>query len=95
MEMCLASVPRQAIYDCGGLDEEYDKGAACSEKEMCVRMDKMGYQFYIDQGIEYRAVQHPRLTKEWDEKYLIASNMYQKHMQEIFSGQRLRLKYVV
>lgn len=95
MEMCLASVPRQAIYDCGGLDEEYDKGAACSEKEMCTRMDKLGYKFYIDQGIEYRAVQHPRLTKEWDEKYVIASNMYQKHMQEIYTGKRLRLKYVV
>ena len=94
-EMCMASIPTKAVKDVGGLDEDYDYGAACSEKEMCLRMDKLGYQFYIDQGIEYRALHHDRLSKEWDEKYLIASEMYMRHGQEIADGKRIKLNYVV
>lgn len=94
MELCIASLPKQAILDCGGIDEEYDKGAAVGEKEMCWRMDQLGYKFYIDQTIEYRAIQHPRLTKDWDEKYKISSALYIKHINEIKTGQRVRLSFV-
>ncbi len=94
VEMCLCSIPTKAVKDVGGLDEEYDKGAAISEKEMCYRMDKLEYEFYIDQGIEYRAMHHPRLSKDWDEKYAIACDMYKKHLDEISRGERLKLTYV-
>ena len=57
-------------------------------------MDKLGYQFYIDQGIEYRAIYHDRLSKDWDEKYLIASQMYFKHHQEILNGKREKINYL-
>lgn len=88
MEMALCSVPKQALLDCGGIDEEYDKGAAVGEKEMCWRLDKLGYIFFIDQTLEYRAVKHPRLTKDWDEKYKIASDLYVKHTTELQQGTR-------
>ncbi len=91
MELCIASIPRQAIIECGGIDEEYDKGAAVGEKEMCWRLDQLGYKFFIDQTIEYRAIQHPRLSKDWDEKYKISSALFIKHMSEIQSGQRQKL----
>ena len=96
MEMCLASVPTQAIYDCGGLDEEFDKYSAMSEKEMCYRMDKLGYSFWIDQGIEYRALQHGRIggEEEWDKHYFLGQDYYQNCLRDIAQGKRLKLNYV-
>jgi glycosyltransferase involved in cell wall biosynthesis len=88
MEMCLCSIPRQAILDCGGLDEEYDKGAAIGEKEMCWRLDQMGYKFYIEQSIEYRALYHPRLSKDWDKYYKVSSKIFIEHMKQINEGTR-------
>lgn len=89
MEMSLCSVPKQAILDCGGIDEEYDKCPAVGEKEMCFRIDKLGYKFYIDQTIEYRALHHERLTKDWDQKYLeISTPLFTRHMMELAHGKR-------
>jgi len=94
MELCVASFPMQAVIDVGGVDEEYDKGAACSEKEMMLRMYTAGYKLYIDQTIEYRAIQHPRISKEWDEKYIIACRLFDKHRKEIADGTRLKVDFV-
>lgn len=94
MELCIGSFPRRAVYDVGGIDEEYDKGAALSEKEMFIRIQRMGYKLYIDQSLEYRAIKHDRLSKDWDEKYKIAVELYTKHIKEIISGDRLYLDYL-
>jgi hypothetical protein len=95
MEMAVCSVPKQAVLDCGGIDEDYDKGAAVGEKEMCWRLDKLGYKFYIDQTIEYRAIHHPRLSEDWDEKYKVSSAMFVEHMNQLQQGQRtLNVGYV-
>jgi hypothetical protein len=89
MEMTFCSIPKQALIDCGGIDEEYDKGAAVGEKEMCWRLDKLGYKFYLDQSIEYRALHHPRLQgNKWDEAYKISSEIFIRHMQELMNGTR-------
>ncbi len=88
MEMAVCSVPKKALLDCGGIDEEYDKGAAVGEKEMCWRLDLLGYKFYIDQSIEYRAIKHPRLSSQWDEKYKISSDLFRKHVKEMIDGKR-------
>lgn len=94
MELCIASFPRQAILDVGGVDEEFDKYAALSEKEMMARMYKAGYKTYIDQSIEYRAIKHERLSKEWDARYQAGWPYYEKCMREIEAGTRLRLDFV-
>lgn len=89
MEMAVCSVPKQAILDCGGIDEDYDKGPAVGEKEMCFRLDKLGYKFYIDQSIEYRAIHHPRLTNDWDEMYFkVTAPMFTEHIRQLNLGQR-------
>jgi GT2 family glycosyltransferase len=90
-ELCVASIPRQAILDVGGVDEEFDKFAALSEKEMCLRIDKLGYKFYLDQSLEYRALHHERLTKDWDERYNKGLEYYAKCIHEIGEGKRLCL----
>lgn len=94
MELCVASFPRQAVLDVGGVEEEYDKGAAVSEKEMMLRMYVSGYKLYIDQTIEYRAIQHDRISKEWDARYAVACDMFYRHKQDIQAGLRLKLDYV-
>ncbi len=90
MEMCLASIPRQAILDCGGLDEIYDTCPAVSEKEMCWRLDDLGYKFYIDQSIEYRALHHDRIKGDlWDKLYFEKTTpLFTKHMEERNLGKR-------
>ena len=95
IEFTLASIPKQAIYDAGGLDEKFDFGAACGEKELLFRMDKLGYKTYLDQSINYKAEHHERLTKDWDEKYKIASDYFQKCIEDVNMGTRpMQLGYV-
>lgn len=93
-ELCVASLPRQAILDVGGVDEEFDKYAALSEKEMCTRIDRLGYKFYLDQTLEYRAIKHDRLTKDWDEKYKLGINYFNQCVNEVISGKRLKLNFL-
>lgn len=89
MEMSMCSVSRQAVIDCGGVDEEYDKGPGVQEKEMCLRLRILGYDTYLDQNIEYKAIHHPRLTNDWDDKYWsITAPMFKKHVQELGLGRR-------
>lgn len=94
LEFCVASISKQAIIDVGGIDEEFDKYAALSEKEMCYRMDRLGYKFYIDQTLEYRALKHPRLSEEWDERYLKGCEYYTRCLDEIAQGRRLHLEFL-
>jgi hypothetical protein len=97
MELCIASLPLQAIKEVGGIDEEFDKYAALSEKEMCYRMDKLGYKFFIDQTIEYRAIKHPRIggNEKWDTAYEAGCVYYQNCLREISDGKRLKLDYLM
>jgi len=94
LELCIASLPRKAVFGVGGVDENFDKGAAVSEKEMCLRMERFGYKFYLDESIEYRALYHPRLSKEWDEKYTIACNLFNIFAEDIKAGIRKKLNYL-
>ncbi len=94
LELCLGSIPRSAIFWVGGLDENFDKYAALSEKEMALRMDKAGYKFYIDQSIEYRAIKHGRLNGDWDQKYHEGVKYFQKCVHEIVNGDRMRVDFL-
>lgn len=94
MELCIASFPKQAVIDIGGFDEKYDQGAALSEKEAMLRAQKMGYKMYLDQTLEYRAISHPRLSKEWDDKYKIATEMYLQDIKDVIAGKRSSLDYL-
>ena len=88
-ELCLASIPKKAIYEVEGIKEIYDTGAALSEKEMCIRIGRLGYKFFFDKSIEYRAIKHERLhgTEEWDKHYQIAQQLFSQHLKEIEKGQ--------
>lgn len=94
IEFTLCAVPRQAFFDVGGFDEEFDKYAALSEKELMYRIDKLGYKSYIDQTIEYRALKHERLSKDWDQRYFAGFPYYEKCLKEVREGKRLKLDYL-
>lgn len=89
MEMTMCSIPKQALLDCGGIDEEYDKANGAQEKEMCFRLRELGYQFFIDHTIEYRAIKHGRLTENWDEVYKnVTTPLFVRHMNELATHTR-------
>lgn len=89
MEMSMCSIPRRAIWECGGIDEEYDKGPGVQEKEMCLRLEVLGWEMWIDQTIEYKAEEHGRLTEDWDDKYWsVTAPMYKRHVQEMLNVER-------
>jgi hypothetical protein len=89
MEMVMCSVPKQAILECGGIDEAYDTCNGAQEKEMCWRLNKLNWDFYQDQSIEYRAIHHPRLTEDWDKVYVEKTTpLFVKHMNELTAGTR-------
>jgi len=91
LELCIASLPLKGVREVGGFDEKFDKFPAWSEKELCCRMEKLGYTFWIDQSIEYRAIYHPRLSPDWDKKYPESTAYFQKCYKEIQEGKRLHL----
>lgn len=89
MEMTLCSIPKQALIECGGIDEIYDTCYGCQEKEMCWRLNRMNWDFYIDHGIEYRAIHHPRLTDDWDKIYKEKTTpIFVEHMRQMTAGER-------
>lgn len=89
VEFAMCSVPKQALLECGGFDEEYDTCPAVGEKEMCWRLNRMNWDFYIDHTLEYRAIHHPRLSEDWDKLYKEKTTpLFIKHMQEITDGTR-------
>lgn len=94
MEFRIASMPRRAIQAVGGMDEEYDKAAAVSEKEICLRMGSLGYVFFVDETIAYKFYQHEPHGKEWDKKYKEAIKLVNHHYNEMVAGRRLYLNYV-
>ena len=94
IEWTVCSVPKKALYEIGGIDEEYDKYAALSEKDANHRMSKLGYKHYLDQSIEYRAIHHPRLNNEWDKRYQEGCKAYIKHGEQIIKGERLKLAFL-
>jgi hypothetical protein len=84
MEMTMSSIPKQAILECGGIDEEYDQANGAQEKEMCFRLRELGWKLFLDHTIEYRAIHHPRLTDDWDEVYKNKTTpLFVRHMTEL------------
>ena len=88
VEFTLCSIPKQALIDVGGIDEKFDEGAAVGEKEMLMRIDLAGYETYLDQSILYKAEHHPRMTKDWDEKFKVASDYFTACRNGIMNGTR-------
>ena len=90
IEWTAVSIPTKALEAIGGLDGTYDQVAALGEKEAMLRASRAGFEAYLDQSIQYRALRHDRVRGqvEWDEAYARGCDLYLKHVNEIQSGIR-------
>lgn len=69
IEWNLASIPKQAIYDVGGFDEEMDRKYGMDGYSVNDRINLLGgYDFKLDQSIRSYSLEHGRLNGEaWDQ----------------------------
>jgi len=88
MEFRVAAVPKQMWTDVGGVDEGYDKVAALSEKEFCIRGGMLDYRFFLDRRIEYRFVRHEDHGQPWNDAYEKGCVLFNEHMEGLKKGTR-------
>lgn len=90
MEMACAMLPRDDLLAVGGFDEEYDQVAGLSEKECCIRMQRAGARFVLDESISYRNWTHPKPEwPDWNQRYEKACAKFNRDVADIMSGSRL------
>lgn len=89
-ELSFCSVPRQDVIDVGGFDEEYDRVAGMSEKELAGRLHANGCQFYLGMGCEHRILTHRKeVTAEaWDRAFAEGCKRFERDMVAIKDGSR-------
>lgn len=81
IEANLCSIPRQALYDVGGFDEDMDKWYGLDFFNVAQRIDKFGgYDFKIDQTIKSYSLEHGRLSKDWDKNNWMFGDRYNNHI---------------
>ena len=94
-ELCIASLPMKGVRKIGGFDEIWDRFPGWSEKDLACRLTKIGYKCYIDHGLQFRAIHHPRLEGDkWHEKFPESSKYFMKCLNEIQENKRLKLNYL-
>jgi hypothetical protein len=93
-DQALCSIPRRAVYDVGGVEEEFDKVASNGEQEMLERMIQAGYTTWVDQDVKYVAKYHERLNVDWNRKFAEGRELYFKYKPSILAGDRLKLEYI-
>lgn len=90
-EAAMCSMSKSEILKVGGFDEDYDRGAGNSEKELAYRMYANGYRFAIDPKIPIRIWQHGKASDtEWDAAYAVSSKMWAEHYRQIAAGERTK-----
>lgn len=74
-------IPKQALYDIGGMDEWLDfVGYGGDQLQAVERMDACGWKFFIDQTNESFTIRHDRSEfggqEEWDKNHVILNGKY-------------------
>lgn len=93
-------VPRQALVDVGGFDEELDQlGFGMDGYQVNERMDAVGYKFYIDQSCESFTVRHDRSDfggeDNWNKHNNLSNGQYKKRKNFLkLTNQWPKLKYL-
>lgn len=88
IEWNLCSVPRQALYEVGGFDEELDQWYGMDGYSVNDRISMIGgYEFKLDQLIKSYSMTHGR-AQDWEEKNAI-HGPYQAKRSEYLKNPRL------
>lgn len=88
IEWNYCAVPRQAILDVGGFDEEMDKYSSLCGLDVLDRLNIVGgWEFYLDQTNKSYSLEHPRYAN-WEEN-LPFREAYPKRLLEYKENPRL------
>lgn len=84
------AIPKQAIIDIGGMDEQLDfLGYGGDQLQAVERMDACGWKFYLDQTNESYTVRHNRDDfggeSEWDKHHVLFNGRYDARKAELIS----------
>lgn len=95
IEWNLCSVPKQAVYDVGGFDEQMDfMGYGMDALGVNERIDTYGgYDFKIDQTIVSFSLVHDR-PKDWDKNNLLNGGYNERKKSLIDNGEYPTLEYL-
>lgn len=86
IEANLCSIPKQAMYEVGGFDEQMDfEGYGFDARGVFERLDYLGYKFKIDQSIKSYSLEHGR-PGGWDEHNMI--NKWNEYKKQQFDSKR-------
>lgn len=91
------AIPKQAILDIGGMDEELDLlGYGGDQLQICERLNEAGAHFYLDQSNESFTLRHDRSDfggdKNWNENHVVLNGVYDirlKHLKQTKQWPRL------
>lgn len=93
VEANFCAIPKQALLDVGGFDEEMDEWFGMDARGVLERIDLMGgYKFYLDQANESFSLEHDR-PQGWDEHNLV-NNWWQWKQQNLDSKRYPILQYL-
>lgn len=86
-----AAIPKQAILDVGGFDEEMDCVYGLDWYSVNYRAAKLGYKYYLDQSNKSYSLHHDRYTG-WEENN--ALNGYFNKRIKYYSKKNYNLRYL-
>lgn len=92
-----AAIPREVIYDLGGMDETYDlHGFGYDNTNIATRASYLGYPVYLDSSNEVFCISHDSYWKnEYKEKGIQPHEHHQITMQKMFQGEYpVKLNYL-
>ena len=93
-EANFAAVPKQALYDIGGYDEELDAFFSMDNVSVVERIDALGkYKFMLDQTIKSYSLGHGR-PKDWDKYHAMHGAYENRKSQLIRDGIWPKLNYL-
>jgi hypothetical protein len=99
-EWNFCAIPKKAIYDIGGMDEELDfLGFGGDQLQAVERMDGLGYKFYLDQTNESYTIRHDRSKHGgqdyWDTNHVLFNGTYDARKQALIrEGMWPRLEFL-
>lgn len=96
IEFNYCAIPRKALFDIGGCDEELDYwGHAWDNVSVAIRASLLGYESWIDQTNESKSVRHDDFfgTQVKDTDWRIVSNKCSERLQLVKEG-KLKINYL-
>lgn len=87
-EWNFCAVPKQALKDVGGFDEEMDfRCRGVDALQVNLRLDELSWKFYLDQTNESYTIRHGREDyggqKEWDKTHGVFNGEHEKRIIEL------------